>query len=342
MLGREGLGRGGLGREVNRRRVVRIVRRVPVSDRVPYLRISVLTGFPRILEGIAADGMVRLAVESGRLELNVVDLRLFADDPHRSIDDYPYGGGPGMILKVEPVVRALASLPPPLAPESSPERGSERGPKREVILLSPQGRTLDQPQVREMLEARDLVLLFGRYKGLDERVRAFVTREVSLGDFILSGGEPAAVVLIDALARLIPGVMGDIESAESDSFERGLLDCGYFTRPEEYRGMRVPEVLLCGHHGRVEEERRRDALRRTWRRRPELLETAVRAGEVTRNEIDWLLAQGWTAPSDWQPPPREKRRRRKKNAAEALETRPEFAEGSGAGDPSSERDEPAV
>jgi len=301
-----------------------------VSDRVPYLRISVLTGFPRILEGIAADGMVRLAVESGRLELNVVDLRLFADDPHRSIDDYPYGGGPGMILKVEPVVRALASLPPPL------------GPQRDVVLLSPQGRRLEQPQVREMLEARDLVLLFGRYKGLDERVRAFVTREVSLGDFILSGGEPAAIVLIDALARLIPGVMGDIESAESDSFERGLLDSGYFTRPEEYRGMRVPEVLLSGHHGRVDEERRRDALRRTWRRRPELLETAVLAGEVTGNEIEWLRAQGWVPPSDWQPPPREKRRRRKKETGEALETRRKFAEGSGAGDPSSERDEPAV
>jgi tRNA (guanine37-N1)-methyltransferase len=243
----------------------------------PGLRVCILTGFPRMFEGPLDEGMLRVARESGRVEIRVVDLRDFTDDPHRSIDDAPYGGGPGMILKVEPVVRALESLPSPLAD------------RREVILLSPQGERLDQPLVRRLLEARDLVLVMGRYKGLDDRIRAFVTREVSIGDYILSGGEPAALVLADALARLVPGVLGDIESAESDSFERTILDCGYYTRPEEFRGLRVPEILLSGHHARIEEARRKDALLRTLARRRELL----RKADLTRTEIAWLEERGW-------------------------------------------------
>lgn len=218
-----------------------------------------------------------MARESGRVEFRIVNLRDYTDDAHRSIDDYPYGGGPGMILKVEPVVRALEDLPPALAG------------RREVVLLTPQGKRLTQHLVRRIGEAGDAVLITGRYKGLDERIRAFVTREVSLGDYILSGGEPAALVLADALSRLVPGVLGDIESAETDSFETGILDSGYYTRPEVFRGLRVPEVLLTGNHGRIAQERRRDALQRTLRRRPDLLESV----DLTAEEKDWLRSLGW-------------------------------------------------
>jgi tRNA (guanine37-N1)-methyltransferase len=224
--------------------------------------------------------MLRVARESGRVGIEVVNLREFTDDPHRSIDDYPYGGGPGMILKVEPVVRALESLPPPL------------GDRREIVLLTPQGDRCDQRLVRRLLEARDVVLVMGRYKGLDERIRSFVTREVSIGDLILSGGEPAALVLADALARLVPGVLGDMESALSDSFETGILDSGYYTRPEDFRGMRVPKVLRTGDHERIRRTRREDALLRTLRRRPDLLAGA----SLTREEISWLRAHGWNPP----------------------------------------------
>ncbi|MCC7142401.1 MAG: tRNA (guanosine(37)-N1)-methyltransferase TrmD [Candidatus Eisenbacteria bacterium] len=250
--------------------------------------------------GALDEGLIRIAREDRRAEINLVDLREFTDDPHRSIDDYPYGGGPGMILKVEPVVRALDQLPPPLAD------------RREVVILTPQGERLTQPLVRRLLEARDVVLLFGRYKGLDERIRAYATREVSLGDFILSGGEPAALVLTDALVRLVPGVMGDIESAEGDSFERTLLDSGYYTRPESFRGLNVPEVLLSGHHGRVEVWRREDAMTRTWRRRPDLLERAARSGALTEGDLRWLLAKGWTLPEGVSPPPPARKRGRSK------------------------------
>ncbi|MCA9726405.1 MAG: tRNA (guanosine(37)-N1)-methyltransferase TrmD [Candidatus Eisenbacteria bacterium] len=231
-----------------------------------------------MFEGPFLDGMLRVARESGRVEFRIVNLRDFTDDPHRSIDDYPYGGGPGMILKVEPTVRGLESLPPPLRE------------KREVVLLTPQGETLTQARVRRLVETGDVVLMLGRYKGIDERVRSFVTREISIGDYILSGAEPAALVLADAMARLVPGVLGAQESAEGDSFERQILDSSYYTRPEEFRGMRVPEVLLSGHHAKIAEARRRDALERTLRRRPDLLENA----ELTKKEETWLRSLGWS------------------------------------------------
>ena len=243
----------------------------------PQLRISILTGFPRMFEGPFDDGLLRIARESGQVEFRILNLREYTDDPHRSIDDYPYGGGPGMILKVEPVARALDDLPPCL------------GDRRDVVLLTPQGEPLTQKRVRQLLEVRDIVLLFGRYKGIDERIRSLVTREISLGDFILSGGELAAMVLADALTRLVPGVMGDIESANSDSFETSVLDSAYYTRPEEFREMRVPEVYLSGHHARIDAARRRDALERTLARRPDLLDEAV----LDEPERAWLREQGW-------------------------------------------------
>jgi len=234
-----------------------------------------------MFEGPLDDGMLRVARESGRVDIRVVNLRDFTDDPHRSIDDYPYGGGPGMILKVEPVARGLESLPPPLAD------------RREVVLLTPQGERLNQVLIRRLLEAGDVALVLGRYKGIDERIRTLVTREISLGDFILSGGEPAALVLADALARLVPGVLGDMDSALSDSFETGILDSGYYTRPESFRGMRVPATLLAGNHQRIRQERREDALLRTLRRRPDLLESA----ELTASELKLLEAKGWNPAS---------------------------------------------
>jgi tRNA (guanine37-N1)-methyltransferase len=185
-----------------------------------------------------------------------------------------------MILKIEPVVRALDSLPPPL------------GGQREVVLLTPQGEPCRQTLVRRLAETGDVVLLMGRYKGLDERIRAFATREVSLGDFILSGGELAALVLSDAMVRLVPGVLGDMESALSDSFEIGILDCGYYTRPVEYRGLEVPEVLRTGNHGEIEKYRRRDALSRTLRRRPDLLDNT----RLAPDDLKWLRKQGWSGP----------------------------------------------
>jgi tRNA (guanine37-N1)-methyltransferase len=231
-----------------------------------------------MFEGPLDEGMLRVARESGRVELRILNLRDYTDDPHRTIDDYPYGGGPGMILKIEPVVRALESLPPPLIE------------RREVVLLTPQGERLDQARVRKLVQVGDVALVLGRYKGIDERVRSFVTREISIGDYILSGAEPAALVIADALARLVPGVLGDLDSAEGDSFERQILDSAYYTRPEEFRGLKVPEVLLSGHHAKVAEARRRDALERTLRRRPDLLEDAA----LSPSEERWLRERGWT------------------------------------------------
>lgn len=225
--------------------------------------------------------MIRVAREKGLARITVVPLREFTEDRHRSIDDYPYGGGPGMILKLEPVARALDALPPPM------------GDRRETVLLSPQGETLTQDLVHRVREAGDVVLLSGRYKGIDERIRALVTREVSLGDYVLSGGELACLVLTDAMVRLVPGVLGTFDSALGDSFESGLLDSSYYTRPEEFRGMRVPGVLLSGHHAQVDAWRRRDALARTLARRPDLLDHAALSDEdhAVLAELGWSGAR---------------------------------------------------
>lgn len=222
--------------------------------------------------------MIRVAREKGLVEIRVVALRDYAEDNHRTIDDYPYGGGPGMVMKIEPVAGALEGLPAPA------------GRRRETILLSPQGERLDQRLVHEIADAGDVVLLAGRYKGVDERIRTLVNREVSIGDYVLSGGELAALVLVDAMARLIPGVLGDLDSARGDSFEDPRLDCAHYTRPEVFRGLRVPPVLLSGHHAEVERWRRRDSLARTLARRPDLLADA----ELTEEEHRVLAELGWS------------------------------------------------
>ncbi len=236
------------------------------------MNVSILTIFPDFFGPALAEGMIRAAREKGRLEIEVVGLREFTDDTHRTTDDYPFGGGPGMIMKVEPLDRALQSL-------GLGERSSRPADTR-VVLLSPQGRSLTQRSALEYAGLDRLVLLCGRYKGVDERVAEhLVDEEVSIGDFVLSGGEPAALCLVDAVARLLPGVVGTFDSVESDSFHSGLLDAPYYTRPADYRGWKVPDVLLSGNHAAIARHRRQEALRRTFERRPDLLGQAELSAE---------------------------------------------------------------
>ena len=246
------------------------------------MRISLLTIFPDFFGPALDEGMIRLAREKGRLEVGVVHLRDFTDDSHRSTDDYPFGGGVGMIMKVEPIDRALQSL-------AVGEPGARPAGTR-VVLFSPQGRPFTQARAIEYATLEHLVLVSGRYKGVDERVsEQLVDEELSLGDFVLSGGEPAALCVVDAVARLLPGVVGSFDSVEGDSFHSGLLDTPYYTRPAEYRGWPVPEVLLSGHHAQIAKARREESLRRTLERRPDLLETA----ELTDDEVRFLRRWGW-------------------------------------------------
>ncbi|HSD29951.1 MAG TPA: tRNA (guanosine(37)-N1)-methyltransferase TrmD [Vicinamibacteria bacterium] len=233
------------------------------------MRIDVVTIFPRMVEGPLADGIVQRARERGILDLRVHDLRDHAEDRHRTVDDAPFGGGPGMVMKAEPFYRALQAI------RAEAPAGSEA-----VVLLSPRGRRFDQEAARRFARLDRLVLLCGRYEGIDERVAGEVaTEEVSLGDFVLTGGEVAALAVAEAAVRLLPGALGDRGSAEADSFEGQLLDWPHYTRPATWRGRSVPEVLLSGDHGKIRRWRRREALRATRDRRPDLLAAASLGAE---------------------------------------------------------------
>ena len=222
------------------------------------MRIDVLTIFPGIIEGPLRESLLGKAVAVGVLDVRVHDIRDHTADRHRQVDDEPFGGGPGMVMKAEPVFRAVEAL--------------GEGPKR-VILLSPAGRRLDQALVRELAAEPWLVLICGRYEGVDERVvEGLPAEEVSIGDYVLSGGELPALVVLEAVGRLVPGVVGKEESLARESFEDALLDHPHYTRPQEFRGLRVPEVLVSGDHARIEEWRRRAAEEKTRRNRPDLLE----------------------------------------------------------------------
>lgn len=239
------------------------------------MKISLLTIFPDFFGPALEEGMIRAAREKGALEVAIVPLREFTDDPHRTTDDYPFGGGVGMIMKIEPIDRALESLG-----VGSRER---RAAGTRVVLLSPQGERLSQAQAIEYSTLDHLVLISGRYKGVDERVSEhLIDEEISIGDFVLSGGEPAALCLVDAVARLLPGVVGTFDSVEGDSFHSGLLDATYYTRPAEYRGWKVPDVLLSGHHAAIARYRRMLSLRRTLERRPDLINAAELSSEDRR------------------------------------------------------------
>jgi tRNA (guanine37-N1)-methyltransferase len=216
-----------------------------------------------MVEAALAEGVVGRGVERGILDMQIHDLRDYTTDRHRSVDDVPYGGGPGMVMKPEPLVRAVEAI------------RARRGVPDTVVLLSPQGRRFTQAEAVRLSGLRHVALLCGRYEGIDERVRALLTsEELSVGDYVLSGGELAALVIVDAVSRLVPGVVGDRQSVEEDSFSRGLLDHPHYTRPAEVSGHKVPDVLLSGHHEDVRRWRRKMAIRRTFERRPELLETA--------------------------------------------------------------------
>ncbi|MCE9626439.1 MAG: tRNA (guanosine(37)-N1)-methyltransferase TrmD [Candidatus Eisenbacteria bacterium] len=232
------------------------------------MKLTLITIFPEFFPGPFGDGMIRVAREKGKLDVNVVNLRDFTDDPHKTVDDAPFGGGPGMVMKIEPVLRAFESMG--LADRAARPAGTR------VLLTSPQGTRFTQSKAIEWAALDHVVIMCGRYKGVDERVAEhLVDEEFSIGDFVLSGGEPAALVVTDALARLQPDVVGCFDSVESDSFHSGLLDCAYYTRPAEFRGWAVPDVLMSGHHANIARARREEALRRTFERRPDLLEHAT-------------------------------------------------------------------
>lgn len=225
------------------------------------LRVDVLTIFPRIVEEALAEGMPRIARERGALELVCHDLRVWTDDAHRSVDDAPYGGGPGMVMCPDPFFRGVEEVA--ALGEDDPF----------VVLLTPSGERLGQPRVDDLARRGRLLLLCGRYEGIDERVRTLADLELSVGDFVLSGGELAAAVLVDAVARMLPGVLSNDSSVDSESFRSGLLEYPQYTRPADYRGMAVPEVLLSGDHAKVAAWRREQAELRTRARRPDLLDT---------------------------------------------------------------------
>jgi tRNA (guanine37-N1)-methyltransferase len=235
------------------------------------MKLDVVTIFPRMVEAGFAEGVLSRGIEKGILDVQVHDLRDYTTDRHRTIDDVPYGGGPGMVMKAEPVARAVQDI------------RTRRGEPSAVILLSPQGRTFTQLEAARLSTLQHVVLLCGRYEGMDERVRTVVaTEELSIGDYVLSGGEFPALVVADAICRLVPGVVGDARSVEQDSFSRGLLDYPHYTRPSEFAGEKVPEVLLSGHHEEVRRWRKLAALQRTLNRRPELLTSAELDDEERR------------------------------------------------------------
>jgi tRNA (guanine37-N1)-methyltransferase len=232
------------------------------------LRFDVITIFPDFFRGAFEHGIIRRAKLAGLVEVEARDLRGWTADKHRMVDDRPFGGGDGMILKAEPIFAAVEDL-------TGTSAGRDQYPEgTRVVLLSPQGRVFTQALAGELATAAaHVVLICGRYEGVDERVaEALVTDEISIGDYVLSGGEPAAVVFIDAVVRLIPGALGSETSAVNESFSEGLLDYPHYTRPPEFRGMRVPDVLLTGHHAEIARWRSREALKKTERNRPDLLE----------------------------------------------------------------------
>ncbi|MCD6527425.1 MAG: tRNA (guanosine(37)-N1)-methyltransferase TrmD [Desulfuromonas sp.] len=223
------------------------------------MNFDVVTLFPEMFESPFAGSIIGKAVSKGLVQITAHYLRDWAEGRHQVTDDPPYGGGDGMVMKPEPICRAIASL-------------KEQRPGAKVLLMSPQGKPFDQQQAQQLSQQENLIFLCGRYEGFDERVRSYVDAEYTIGDFVLTGGELPAMVMIDAVARLLPGVLGNQGSAEADSFSDGLLEHPHYTRPAEFEGQRVPEVLLSGNHARIAAWRRSQQLLRTLQRRPDLLE----------------------------------------------------------------------
>ncbi len=235
------------------------------------MRIDFVTIFPRMFDPLLAEGVIARGVKQHLLEIRVWDLREYATDKHRSTDDEAYGGGPGMVMLAEPVLRCVEAI------------AAEVGGAPHIIMTSPQGRVFTQSVATELSREPWLVFLCGRYEGFDERIRELLQPdEISVGDFVVSGGELPAMVMADAVGRLIEGVVGNAESVAADSFSEGLLDYPHYTRPENIRGLRVPDILLSGHHENIRKWRKEQALRATMRKRPDLLESAALDEETRR------------------------------------------------------------
>jgi len=234
------------------------------------VQFHVLTLFPDIFQSPFAHGVVGRACENGLIKISLHDIRAYANDRHRTVDDYAFGGGPGMLMKPGPIFDGVMDL----------KQSDNLSKDVPVVLLTPQGRTLTQHIVEDLAVQDDIVLICGRYEGVDSRVHQHLaTDEISVGDYVLSGGELPAMVLIEAVARLVPGVLGSIESSQDDSFSKGLLQEPQYTRPSEYKGWTVPKILLSGNHAEILKWRRRESIRRTLEKRPDLLENAELSAE---------------------------------------------------------------
>ena len=236
------------------------------------MRIDVLTLFPEMFHGVLNESSLKRAQETGIVQVKLINFREYATDKHRTVDDYPYGGGAGMVLKPEPIFRAVDHIKESAAT------------KPRIIILTPQGKRYTQQQAEELAKKDHLVLICGHYEGFDERILTLADDEISIGDYVLTGGELGAMVIIDSVVRLLPGVLGNEASPEEESFSTGLLEHPHYTRPREFRGMKVPDVLLSGNHQKIDEWRRKEALRRTLIRRPDLLEDYP----LTEVEKRWL------------------------------------------------------
>lgn len=244
------------------------------------MKIDVLTLFPRMFEGPMGESIIGKAVNKGLLDINISNFRDYSDNKHQTVDDYPYGGGAGMLLKVQPIYDNIKAIE-----EAAPET------KKRVILLDPAGKQFDQKMAEEFSQEEHLVFICGHYEGYDERIKTLVTDEISLGDFVLTGGELAAMTIVDATVRLIPEVLGKEASHKDDSFSSGLLEFPQYTRPAEFRGMKVPDVLLSGHHVNIRRWRMEQSLRKTLERRPDLLENYDFTDEE-RQILEEIKAEG--------------------------------------------------
>ena len=242
------------------------------------MRFDIVTIFPRMIDAALGEGILARAIQRGVLTVRARDLRDFTEDRHRTVDDVPYGGGPGMVLKPEPLFKAVDAI------------RADSGESQAIVLVSPHGSRFNQMHAARLAGLEHVVILCGRYEGIDDRVREkLATEELSIGDYVLSGGELPALVIVDAVARLIPGVVGDEDSVAGDSFARGLLDYPHYTRPAEFRDSKVPDVLVSGHHGEIRKWRKRQALELTLRRRPDLLADAeldVEEQEILRELLE--------------------------------------------------------
>ncbi|MDG0027161.1 tRNA (guanosine(37)-N1)-methyltransferase TrmD [Trinickia sp. Y13] len=254
-----------------------------VDARERTMQFDVVTLFPEMFRAVTEWGITSRAAKQGRFGLRTWNPRDFTSDNYRTVDDRPYGGGPGMVMLAKPLEAAIGAAK---AAQAAQGVASTR-----VVMMSPQGDTLNHERVMRFAQEPGLVLLCGRYEAIDQRlIDRCVDEEVSLGDFVLSGGELPAMALMDAVVRQLPGVLGDAQSAVQDSFVDGLLDCPHYTRPEEYEGVRVPDVLLGGHHAEIEQWRRKEALRNTLAKRPDLIERARRNKMLSRADEAWLAS----------------------------------------------------